>query len=120
MSKLGNGTFERLRPDPEQPLVEIVSVAARPAVALPGADLRIGDVGSLCLLEEPIEGAWRRASEEEHVSALGPRRKDASAHLTELDAVRRASTEDDLVPVLEEALAAEELDHRALGAGLSA
>ena len=45
---------------------------------------------------------------------LGARRQHPPAHLAELGPVRGPAAEDDLVPVLEEPLAAEELDHRAL------
>src|SRR4029077_4746739 len=41
-------------------------------------------------------------------------RHHPAAHLAELDAVRGPAAENDLVTVLEESLAAEELDHRAL------
>src|SRR5262245_5723047 len=48
--------------------------------------------------------------------ALVAGRQHATAHLAELDSVRGAATEDDLVAVREKPLAAVELDHRALRA----
>src|SRR5262249_52335377 len=49
-----------------------------------------------------------------------PRREDAAAHLAEGQTVRGPAAEDDLVAVLEEALAAEQLDHRPFGSRVGA